>query len=144
MPYSTATGGTTGTCGTSNLAQGRPASASSTENSGTPAGAAFDGNTGTRWASAWSDPQWLQVDLGVSRKICRVTLQWEAAYGKAFRLEASDDMNTWTPLYSTTTGTGGTQTLNVSGTGRYVRMTGTTRGTGYGYSLFEVQVYGTP
>ena len=43
-----------------------PATASSTENAGTPASAAVDGNTGTRWSSAFSDPQWLQVDLGAT------------------------------------------------------------------------------
>jgi hypothetical protein len=35
------------------------------------------------------------------------------------------------------------QTLNVSGSGRYVRMYGTQRATQYGYSLWEFQVYGT-
>src|SRR5215470_13151277 len=48
------------------LSQGRPATASSTENAGTPASAAVDGNAGTRWSSAFSDPQWIQVDLGAS------------------------------------------------------------------------------
>jgi hypothetical protein len=33
--------------------------------------------------------------------------------------------------------------VDVSGSGRYVRMYGTTRATGYGYSLWEFQVYGT-
>jgi beta-glucosidase len=37
----------------------------------------------------------------------------------------------------------GTQTLTVSGSGRYVRMYGTARATPYGYSLWEFQVYGT-
>ena len=32
--------------------------------------------------------------------------------------------------------------LPVSGSGRYVRMYGTARGTPYGYSLWELQVYG--
>ncbi len=36
---------------------------------------------------------------------------------------------TWTSIYSTTTGTGGMQTLTVTGTGRYVRMYGTVRAT---------------
>src|ERR1044071_4224469 len=49
-------------CGTANIAQGRPATASSTENAGVPAAAAVDGNPGTRWGSAFSDPQWLQID----------------------------------------------------------------------------------
>ncbi|MET8093447.1 discoidin domain-containing protein [Micromonospora sp. NPDC005220] len=124
------------------LSQGRSTTASSTENAGTPAAAAVDGNTGTRWSSAFSDPQWLQVDLGARATITQVTLIWEAAYGRAFQLQTSDNGSTWTTIYSTTTGTGGTQNLTVSGAGRYVRMNGTARGTGYGYSLWEFQVYG--
>src|SRR6266498_2130812 len=107
------------------LSQGKPATASSTENAGTPASAAFDGNTGTRWSSAFSDPQWLQVDLGSSQTICQVALNWEAAYGRAFQIQTSPDGTTWTSIFATTTGTGGIQTLPVSGTGRYVRMYGT-------------------
>ncbi|MCW2942326.1 MAG: coagulation factor 5/8 type protein [Actinomycetia bacterium] len=125
------------------LSQGKPATASSVENAGTPASAAVDGNTGTRWSSAFSDPQWLQVDLGSTATISQVTLNWEAAYAKAFRIQVSADAATWTDIYSTTTGAGGTQTLNVTGTGRYVRMYGTVRATGYGYSLWEFQVYGS-
>ena len=133
-------GGTPGTCGTTNSAQGKPATASSTENAGTPASAAVDGNAGTRWASAASDPQWLQVDLGSSLTVCGVTLQWEAAYARSFQVQTSADGSTWTTVYSTTTGTGGTQTLTVNGTGRYVRVNGTTRATTFGYSLWEFQV----
>lgn len=134
------TGGTTPTCGSANAAQGRPATASSTENAGLPASAAVDGDSGTRWASAAADPQWLRVDLGSTRSICRVVLAWEAAYARAFQIQTSTDGNAWTTVYSTTTGTGGTQSLTVNGSGRYVRMYGTARGTGYGYSLWEFQV----
>jgi hypothetical protein len=130
-------------CGTSNAALNRPATASSTENGGTAAGNAVDGNAGTRWSSQFSDPQWLQVDLGSSQRVCRVTLSWEGAYGKAFQVQVSDnaaDSGSWRTLYSTTTGTGGTQALDVTGSGRYVRVLGTQRGTGYGYSLWELNV----
>lgn len=48
----------------------------------------------------------------------------------------------WTTIYSTTTGAGGTETLTVNGSGRYVRMVGTARATGYGYSLWEFLVFG--
>ncbi|MCP2327284.1 hypothetical protein HDA40_005791 [Hamadaea flava] len=129
------TGGTS--CGTANAALNRPATASSAENAGTAASAAVDGNAGTRWSSAFSDPQWLQVDLGSVQTICQAVLQWEAAYATAFQLQVSTDAATWTSVYSTTTGTGGTQTLTVNGTGRYVRLYGTARATGYGYSLWE-------
>src|ERR1700742_5058708 len=125
------------------LSQGQPTTASSTENAGTPAADATDGNAGTRWSSAFSDPQWLQVDLGQVDTISQVILQWETAYGKAFQIQVSNDATNWTSIYSTTTGTGGTQTLNVTGSGRYIRMYGTARGTGYGYSLWEFQVLGT-
>jgi hypothetical protein len=125
------------------LSQGKPATASSQENANLAAAKAVDGNTGTRWSSAFSDPQWLQVDLGATHAINRIVLRWEAAYGRAFQLQTSPDGMTWTTIYSTTTGTGGVQDLTVSGNGRFVRMNGTQRATGYGYSLFEFQVYGT-
>jgi len=125
------------------LSQGHPAAASSLENATFPASNAVDGNTGTRWSSAFSDPQWLQVDLGATHIVTRVVLNWEAAYGKSFQIQTSPDGNTWTTIFSTTTGAGGVQDLSVSGSGRYVRMNGTVRGTPYGYSLWEFQVYGS-
>jgi hypothetical protein len=129
------------TCGTTNVALNQPTTSSSTENASFPASAATDGNTGTRWSSAFSDPQWLEVDLGSSQSICQVGLDWETAYATAFQIQVSTDNVNWTTIYSTTTGTGGTQTLSVSGTGRYIRMYGTARATQYGYSLWEFQVY---
>ncbi len=132
----------TANAATSLISQGKPATASSTENAGTGAALAVDGNAGTRWSSAFSDPQWIQVDLGATATISQVVLQWEAAYGKSFQIQTSTNGTTWTSIYSTTTGTGGTQTLNVTGSGRYVRMYGTARATAYGYSLWEFQVYG--
>jgi hypothetical protein len=132
--------GQSGTCGTANAAQGRPATASSTENAGTPASNAVDGVATTRWSSAFSDPQWLQVDLGSTQSICRVILQWEAAFARSFQIQVSPDATNWTNIFSTTTGGGGTQTLTVSGSGRYIRMLGTVRATSFGYSLFEFAV----
>ena len=137
------TAGTSGSCNTTDAALNHPATASSLENASFPASAAVDGNTGTRWSSAFSDPQWLEVDLGASPTICEVTLDWEAAYATAFQIQTSPDGTTWTTIYSTTTGTGGNQTLSVTGTGRYVRMYGTARATPYGYSLWEFGVYTT-
>ncbi|SEP50973.1 discoidin domain-containing protein [Amycolatopsis saalfeldensis] len=130
------------------LSQGKAATASSSEGAGTPASAAVDGDAGTRWSSAFADPahadpQWLQVDLGATATITQVTLNWESAYATAFEIQVSDDAANWHPVYSTTTGAGGVQTLSVSGSGRYVRMYGTHRVGGYGYSLWEFQVSGS-
>jgi hypothetical protein len=85
------------TCGTTNLALNQPATASSTDNASFPASAAVDGNTGTRWSSAFSDPQWLEVDLGSSQAICQVVLTWATAYATAFQIQVSPDGTTWHP-----------------------------------------------
>jgi F5/8 type C domain len=128
-------------CGTTNIALHQPTTASSQESGSFPAPNATDGNTGTRWSSQFSDPQWLEVDLGSTQNVCQVTLNWETAFGKAFQIQTSNDNTTWTSIFSTTTGTGGNQTLTVSGSGRFIRMFGTVRGTQWGYSLFEFQVF---
>lgn len=126
-----------------NLALNKPAMVSSTQ-SGFPASNAVDGNNGTRWASDWSDPQWIYVDLQDSYNITEVKLNWEAAYGKTYQIQVSSDATNWNTIYSTTTGAGGVEDLTrLSGTGRYVRIYGTARGTVYGYSLWELEVYGT-
>ena len=128
-------------CGTANAALGRPATASSTENASFPAGNAVDGNPGTRWSSAFSDPQWVQVDLGASTTVCGVTLSWETAFARSLQIQvAPAATGPFTTVFSTTTGAGGTQTLTVTGTGRFVRMTGTVRATQWGYSLWELAV----
>ncbi|MDX8049791.1 discoidin domain-containing protein [Lentzea sp. BCCO 10_0798] len=125
------------------LSQGKPALASSTENSGTPASAAVDGNGDTRWSSEWSAPQWLRVDLGASSALSRVELDWEGAYATAFEIQVSADGDAWQPIRSVTGSTGGRQGYDVTGTGRYVRLNATQRANGYGVSLWEFRVYGT-
>ncbi|MGW3217110.1 discoidin domain-containing protein, partial [Streptomyces parvus] len=125
------------------LSQGSTVTASSQENGGTAAGNAVDGDGGTRWSSAFADPQWIRIDLGSLAALSRVELAWEAAHARSYRIELSTDGNDWTTAYSTTTSAGGDETLNISGDARYVRLTGTERATGYGYSLWEFKVFGT-
>ena len=128
----------------SNLALNQPATASSLENANYPASNAVDGNGTTRWATQWNDPQWLQIDLGQTSNITSVTLNWESAYASAYQIQVSNDATNWTSIYTTTTGLGGTENLTgLSGSGRYIRMYGTQRGTQWGYSLWEFAVYGS-
>ena len=49
----------------------------------------MDGNLPTRWASAWSDPQWIYVDLGATYNITEVELYWETAYATSFQIQVS-------------------------------------------------------
>jgi len=126
-----------------NLALGKTAAASSTY-TGFPAANVTDGNTSTRWASQSSDSQWIYVDLGEVEMMTRIVLRWEAAYGRGYKLQVSNDASTWSDVYSTTTGDGGIDdiTLSTPASGRYVRMLGTQRATAFGYSLYELEVYG--
>ncbi|WP_189152525.1 discoidin domain-containing protein [Lentzea pudingi] len=125
------------------ISQNRPVTASSSENVAFAATAAVDGDLGTRWSSAFSDPQWIQIDLGSSARVDQVVLAWESASARAYTLSISPDGTNWQELRRTTTGPGGTETLPVTGTGRYVRLDLTARATQWGYSLWEFQVFGT-
>ncbi len=129
---------------TSNLALLRPVTASSAELGGDGPDAAVDGEQGTRWSSVQgSDPQWIMVDLGKSVAVNRAQLFWEAAYAKSYQLQVSEDAIHWVDVYKTTTGHGGVDNLTgLNGHGRYVRMYGTERGSQWGYSLYELKVYG--
>jgi beta-glucosidase len=126
-----------------NLARTAVATVSSAENGGTGGDAAIDGDLTTRWSSAFSDPQTLELDLGARASISQITLRWEAAFGKAYTIEVSNDRATWTPVETVTNSDGGTDDFTgLTATGRYVRLTGTARATVYGYSLYEFEVLG--
>jgi hypothetical protein len=84
------------------------------------------------------------VDLQGTYNITEVKLNWEAAYAKSYQIQVSSDAVNWTNIYSTAAGAGGIEDrTGLSGTGRYVRLYGTVRQTVYGYSLWEMEVYGT-
>lgn len=128
-----------------NVARGRPATASSYQQQGDgapfPPSNTVDGSLTTRWASDWSDPQWLRVDLGATTTFQHVQLVWETAFGRSYQVQVSDDDATWRTVYSTTSGDGGVDDIDVTATGRFVRVYATARGTGWGYSLYELGVY---
>ncbi|KOV85355.1 discoidin domain-containing protein [Nocardia sp. NRRL S-836] len=127
------------------VAQGRPVTASSYQQVGDgapfPPSNAVDGNGATRWATDWSDPQWLAVDLGAVTTFQHVQLVWEGAFGRAYELQVSDNGTDWRAVYGTTSGNGGVDAIDVTATARHVRVHATQRGTGWGYSLYELGVY---
>lgn len=125
-----------------NLAEGKPVSVSSIESESYSGANAVDSNLDTRWASASSDPQYLTVDLGQVYEFNRVILCWEAAYGRQYKIQVSNDGNSWTDVYTEYDGNGGTDDLTVNGKGRYVRIYGMQRyNSEWGYSLWEVGIY---
>ena len=106
----------------------------------------IDGNGSTRWASATGESAWLQIDLGQIFTIEQIKLQWEAAYAEAYELYGSTDGEEWTPVYVESAGKGGTELRQLTCDARYLKFQFTRRttvnGVKYGYSLYEVDVFG--
>jgi hypothetical protein len=129
---------------TTNLALNKTTKALTSEGAAFAANFATDGSLSTRWSSEFQDPQWIYVDLGATYTINRVKITWEAAYGKNYNIETSPDESAWSLLKPVT---GNTALVNdhtgLSASTRYLRIYGTARGTGYGYSIFELEVYGS-
>jgi len=127
---------------TANLALGKPVTVSSIWGGSFAGSNAVDGNTATRWCSSPSSKaQWICVDLGSRRDIRQVRLNWEQASASSYKIQVSDDANSWTDIYSTTTGNAGIDHITgLSARGRYVRMYETNTGTSC-YSLWEFEVY---
>ena len=127
------------------LALNAPVRVSSTENGGTLASYAVDGKSSTRWSSQASDSQWIDVPLGGRYNITEVRLNWEAAAGKDYKIQVSDDDTTWTTVRTVigNTTAGWHDYAGLSAAGSFVRVLGTARLTPYGYSLFDLNIYGT-
>ena len=114
--------------------------------SGTPKQAAknaIDGNTGTRWESAYSDPQWIYVDLGAVKTVTEVRIDWQHAAAKDYHVDVSNDAVTWSAAIVTKTGLPPVDhriddLTGFSVSARYVRVYGTARATVYGYSIWEL------
>ena len=125
-----------------NLALEGLVNASSMQNEGYSAIYACDGGYDTRWASKTGETAWICVDLLEQKPIKRIVLNWEKAYAKDFDIETSSDGRTWEVLANVTGAGGGEQEYQFeNAAARYVRISCKSRGTIYGYSLWEFQIY---
>ena len=124
------------------LSLNKPVSVTSVEGPGYEGKNAVDGNMGTRWSSAFSDPQVLVIDLGTPFFVTDIILHWEAAYAKEYYIRIADDTGPWVDVQHVTAGDGGMDRITVGGNARKIMMLGVQRATSYGYSLYEVEVHG--
>lgn len=105
------------------------------------AAGATDGSRDTRWASIFTDKEWIYVDLGKVSEIGSVVLDWETAFGRAYDIQVSDDAKNWKTIYRQVHGNGGLETIPVYAKTRYVKLNGIARGSSAGYSLYEFEVH---
>ncbi len=143
-------GGGGGGGGASNVALGKPATASTTE-SGRQPSMANDGDPNSRWtASGGTFPQWWEVDLGAPHDLTAADINFEGPSAWRFRIEGrASPSDAWTMLADRTSNSNSAQIFNetlANGAGkRYVRVTitGYTGGTWWA-SLREVSLFGAP
>ena len=80
--------------------------------------------------------------MGQKESISKVVLNWEAAYGKTVEIQVSNDAKEWKNVGVIYDGDGGIDEVEFAKvSARYVRVYGLERATGYGYSLWELEVY---
>ncbi|MFC8080183.1 discoidin domain-containing protein [Streptomyces sp. NPDC057307] len=132
------------------LALRKKATASSVDEPAHEAANVTDGDAKTRWASAFEDDHWIQVDLGASVSFDRVDLVWEQAYAKTYVVQVSDDGETWTDAESVDNSAvplpfknanASLQSVDIGArAARYVRLNGGERATSWGNSLWSLSV----
>ena len=125
-----------------NLCYLKPLTATSTESWEYPAAKAVDGNFGTRWSSAFSDPQTITVDLLDVYTLDVIALAWETAYSSEYKLRVSLDGVNWTMLVHETEADGGNDLFYPAVDARYIQVEGIERATEWGHSLWEIQAFG--
>jgi hypothetical protein len=136
-----------------NVAAGRPATASSQVNATQAATTATDGDANTYWESAnGAFPQWLQVDLGTALSIGKVTLKLPPSTAWATRtqtlsVQTSTDGSSFgtavaSATYTFNPATGNTVSINVPATNaRYVRVNITANSGWVAGQVAEFEVY---
>ena len=124
------------------LSLGRPATASSTSN-GEP-GFVCDGKDDTRWSAKKADNEWIYIDLGSKQDIGQIRINFEAAYGRAYRIQVSDDAQHWDEIIKEDNGHEGIKVYTFPEVkARYVRFLGIELGWWFGYSLWDFSVWGS-
>jgi len=119
------------------------ASASACQEAIYPASQICDNDIYSRWSSPASDPQWVQVDLTQTCTVSGLTIFWETGFSSAYHIDVSTDRTNWTEIYRTDKGVGGRDYIFFAPVeAQFVRITGTERGTGWGHSIWELDVYG--
>lgn len=103
----------------------------------------------SRWESQHKiDPQTFTIDLGVVRNIKQFNVLWEDAGAKDYHIEVSKDGTNYSNVadiegINNMQYRNDTIRLKEMVEARYIKITGTVRATDYGYSIWEIAVYGT-
>lgn len=105
---------------------------------------AADGNFSTRWSSQPTDSEWITFTLRQETVIDRIIICWEAAFGETYQVQVSKDASDWFVVYNAVKHKGGKEVIDFKPVlAKFVRIFGIARGTQWGYSIFETEIYST-
>ncbi|GEM_PF-1114025 len=117
----------------------------SSQQSGNEAFKSYDGNVSSRWAAEGT--QTIRWDLGSTKALSRVKIAFYLLRSYSFKIDASTDGATWTPVVSTRSSSGTTEdfeTFVFSSMieARYIRYTGYGSNANAWNSIREVELIG--
>ncbi|MED3739008.1 discoidin domain-containing protein [Virgibacillus pantothenticus] len=134
-----------------NIAYQQKVTASSEYDSSQAASFITDGNFGTRWGSKYNydteeekDNQWIMIELDEIYDLSTVKVFWEKARANKYDLQVSEDGKNFKTVYSYNDKTRSQiDTINLQDVkAKYVKIVMSERASKYGYSIFEVEIYG--
>ncbi len=103
-------------------------------------------NYQSRWVSnRESKNEWITIDLQDTYDLASVVLNWEASYASDYRIQTSMDNKTFNDVLHIKDGRAGLRKhiLKESVATRFIRIQCEEYATKYGYSLWEIEAYGT-
>jgi hypothetical protein len=103
---------------------------------------AADDDPDTSWRSDGDGPQWVVLDLSKRREFGGLVIDWDPdAYATSYRVEGSDDAETWISAYTNTTGSGRRDYVYMpDAEWRYVRLLLDESNADLGYGIREITV----
>jgi F5/8 type C domain len=104
---------------------------------------AMDGKMDTRWASLSSDKEWLLIEFDKPVEIVGLNIHWETAYGRDYDIEILSEKEKWVSVSQVRNSDGGIDAIyfGLQKT-KALRFIGIRRGTGWGYSIWDIKLLG--
>lgn len=108
---------------------------------GTSAGNVLDDDPATVWRCDPTDVDpWIRVSVGTGKPVNCVDLTWGTPHATGYVVQVSDDGSNWTDVYTTNSGSGGTESITLACiSASYVRLRITS---GTNFAIASLKVYG--
>ena len=105
-----------------------------------PAKYLVDGDKKTRWAATSRGNEWIKFDFGEPKEIGSLIITWETAFASDYSIFVSNDDQEYTSVFhDTPSSKPGEMPIVINQTCRYLKLTMDSAGTGYPYSIYEME-----